>query len=126
MHIPVWLQPLTRWPFMQDWHAYFSPSIIGMPTSSRPNAIVAAPDCRYAILPDRTPPSLAINPYDVRTFSLISLTKKLRTVGLASRACDEISKRGNLYYKNAWNEYEDIHGEEHPRRYFDRLAPAAS
>jgi ribonucleoside-diphosphate reductase beta chain len=88
--------------------------------------IVAAPDRRYAILPEETPPSLLINPYDVRTFSLISLTKRLRTIGLTSRACDEISKRGNLYYENAWNEYEDIHGEEHPRRYFDRLAPAAS
>jgi hypothetical protein len=29
--VPVWLQPLTRWPLMQDWQAYFSPSMIGMP-----------------------------------------------------------------------------------------------
>ena len=88
--------------------------------------IVAAPDRRYAIAPEATPPNLLINPYEVRTFSLISLTKRLRTLGLTSQACDEISKRGNLYYENAWNEYEDIHGEDHPRRYFDRLAPAAS
>ena len=84
------------------------------------------PIASYAIGPEETPPNLLINPYDVRTFSLNSLTKRLRTVGLASRACDEITKRGNLYYENAWNEYEEIHGEEHPRRYFDRLAPAAS
>jgi ribonucleoside-diphosphate reductase beta chain len=88
--------------------------------------IVAAPDRRYAIAPEETPPNLLINPYEVRTFSLVSLTKRLRTLGLTSQACDEISKRGNLYYDNAWNEYEEIHGEEHPRRYFDRLAPAAS
>lgn len=88
--------------------------------------IVAAPDRRYAIAPEETPPDLLINPYEVRTFSLISLTKRLRTLGLTSQACDEITKRGNLYYDNAWNEYEDIHGEEHPRRFFDRLAPAAT
>lgn len=88
--------------------------------------IVAAPDRRYAIAPEATPPNLLINPYEVRTFSLISLTKRLRTLGLTSQACDEISKRGNLYYENAWNKYEEIHGEDHPRRYFDRLAPAAS
>ncbi|MPZ92522.1 MAG: hypothetical protein GEU68_12945 [Actinobacteria bacterium] len=88
--------------------------------------IVAAPDRRYAIAPEDTPPNLLINPYEVRTFSLVSLTKRLRTLGLTSQACDEISKRGNLFYENAWNEYEDIHGEEHPRRFFDRFAPAAT
>ncbi|CAN5499648.1 R2-like ligand-binding oxidase [soil metagenome] len=88
--------------------------------------IVAAPDRKYAIAPEETPPNLLIDPYEVRTFSLISLTKRLRTLGLTSQACDEISKRGNLYYENAWNEYEEIHGEDHPRRYFDRLAPAAT
>lgn len=28
--IPVWLQPLTRWPLMHEAHAHFSPSITGM------------------------------------------------------------------------------------------------
>ena len=27
----MWLQPLTRWPLMHDWQAYFSPSMIGIP-----------------------------------------------------------------------------------------------
>lgn len=88
--------------------------------------IVAAPDRKYAIAPEDTPPSLLINPYEVATFSLVSLTKRLRTLGLSTQACEEITKRGNLYYADAWNEYEDIHGEEHPRRFFDRLAPAAT
>ncbi|MGH2777229.1 MAG: ribonucleotide-diphosphate reductase subunit beta [Actinomycetota bacterium] len=87
--------------------------------------IVAAPDRKFAIAPQDTPPNLLINPYEVSTFSLISLTKRLRTLGLTTQACEEITKRGNLYYGNAWDEYEDIHGEEHPRRFFDRLAPAA-
>jgi len=88
--------------------------------------IAAAPDRRFAIRPEDTPPNLLINPYEVRAFSIISLTKRLRTLGLSDQACEEITKRGNLYYENAWNEYEGIHGEDHPRRFFDRLAPAAS
>lgn len=87
--------------------------------------IVAAPDRKFAIGPAETPPNLLINPYDVRAFSLNSLTKRLRTLGLATQTCDEVTKRGNLYYSRAWDEYEDIHEEEHPRRWFERLAPAA-
>src|SRR5688500_9700209 len=37
--------------------------------------IVAAPDRRFAIGPEETPPNLHINPYKVRDFSLDSLTK---------------------------------------------------
>lgn len=86
--------------------------------------IVAAPDRRFAIGPEETPPNLLINPYVVRTFSLHSLTKRLRVVGLSDEVCNEVATRGNAYYDAAWAEYEDIHGEEHPRRYFDRLATA--
>ena len=32
---------------------------------------------------------------------------------------------GFNYYDAAWAEYEEIHGEEHPCRYFDRMAPRA-
>ena len=88
--------------------------------------IVAAPDRKYAIAPEDTPPNLLINPYEVGTFSLVSLTKRLRTLGLSTQACEEVPKRGSLYYTNAWNEYEDIHGEEHPRRFFDRFVPVAT
>lgn len=88
--------------------------------------IVAAPDRKYAIAPEDTPPNLLINPCEVGTFSLVSLTKRLRTLGLSTQACEEVTKRGNLYYTNAWNEYEDIHGEEHPRRFFDRFVPVAT
>ena len=88
--------------------------------------IVAAPDRKFAVAPQDTPPNLLVNPYEVRTFSLVSLTKRLRTLGLASEVCDEITRRGNLYFDKAWDEYEVIHGEEHPRRFFDPLAPAAT
>lgn len=84
---------------------------------------VAAPDRKYAIAPESTPPNLLISPYDVRDFSLNSLVKRLRVVGIAKDVCDEIISRGNGYYDVAWSDYETLHGEEHPYRFFDRLAP---
>ena len=88
--------------------------------------IVAAPERKFAITPEVTPPNLLIDPYEVRAFSLNSLTKRLRVAGIDAEACDEITRRGNEYYDTAWDEYESIHGEEHPRRFFDRLAPATT
>jgi ribonucleoside-diphosphate reductase beta chain len=88
--------------------------------------IVAAPDRKFEITPEESPPNLQINPYDVRAFSLNSLTKRLRVVGLSKELCDEVTQRGNAYYDAAWDDYEAIHGEEHPRRYYDRMAAAAT
>ena len=86
--------------------------------------IVAAPDRRFAIGPEETPPNLHINPYNVRDFSLESLTKRLRVAGLPEASCQKVWDRGRAYYDAAWAEYEEIHSEEHPRRFFDRLATA--
>ena len=83
--------------------------------------IVAAPDRKFAIRPEDSPPNLQVNPYEVRSFSLNSLVKRLRVAGISPQACEEIAVRGNHYYEAAWDEYEVIHNEEHPRRYFDRL-----
>lgn len=88
--------------------------------------IVAAPDRRFVISPQETPPNLQVNPYEVRAFSLTSLTKRLRVAGISSETCREITERGNRYYDKAWREYETIHGEEHPSRYFDRMAAAST
>ena len=85
---------------------------------------VASPDRKFAIAPESTPPNLLISPYDVRDFSLNSLVKRLRVVGIGKEVCDEIISRGNGYYDVAWSDYETLHGEEHPHRFFDRLAPA--
>lgn len=86
--------------------------------------IVAAPDRRFAISPADTPENLRISPYEVRTFSLVSLTKRLRVAGLSPVACELITAEGMGYYDEAWAEYEDLHGEDHPRRFFDQLATA--
>ena len=87
---------------------------------------VAAPDRKFAISPAESPPNLQINPYDVRDFSLNSLTKRLRVAGISRETCEEIMVRGKKYYDAAWAEYERQHGEDHPHRYFDRLAPAGA
>jgi ribonucleoside-diphosphate reductase beta chain len=88
--------------------------------------IVAAPDRKFAITPEETPPNLHINPFDVREFSLNSLTKRLRVVGISDEFCKEVRTRGLTFYEAAWAEYEDIHGMEHPYRYFQRMAPASA
>lgn len=88
--------------------------------------IVAAPDRRFAIGPEETPPNLHISPFDVRDFSLNSLIKRLRVVGLPQASLDEVRTKGVAYYDAAWSEYETIHGEEHPYRFFERLAAAGT
>lgn len=87
---------------------------------------VAAPERKYAISPEESPENLRISPFTVREFSLHSLTKRLRVVGVSKDVCDEITKRGNSYFEAAWNEYEKLHGEDHPARFFERMEPAAS
>ena len=87
---------------------------------------VAAPDRRFAVSPAQTPPNLLINPYDVAAFSTHSLTKRLRVAGLSATVCDEITRRAERYYQAAWDEYEDMHGEEHPYRFFQPPAAVAT
>lgn len=86
---------------------------------------VAAPDRRFAITPAESPPNLRISPYDVRDFSLTSLTKRLRVVGLPADTLEEVRRRGEGYFDDCWAEYESNHGEEHPYRFFDRTPTAA-
>jgi ribonucleoside-diphosphate reductase beta chain len=80
--------------------------------------IVAAPDRKFGIRPADTPPNLRIDPHDVRDFSLNSLTKRLRVVGCSKEFCDDVTTRGRSYFEASWSEYEDIHGEEHPVRFY--------
>lgn len=88
--------------------------------------IVAAPDRKFALQPQDTPENLLINPFEVREFSLNSLTKRLRVVGLSADVCEEVRNRGLHYYDAAWAEYEDIHGEEHPYRFFKGLTTSGA
>ena len=83
--------------------------------------LVAAPERRYVISPEESPPNLLINPYEVRSFSLHSLTKRLRVAGLGHSFVERLQDLGERLYDAAWHEYEEIHGVEHPYRFFDRL-----
>ena len=85
---------------------------------------VAAPDRQFVITPEESPENLRINPYEVRDFSLNSLTKRLRVVGLPQETVDEVTRRGIEYYTACWAEYEENFGEEHPHRFWDRMATA--
>src|SRR5688500_11128901 len=80
---------------------------------------VAAPDRKFIITPEESPENVRINPYEVREFSLNSLTKRLRVIGLPSSVIDEVTKRGISYYDACWAEYEDNFGEEHPYRFWE-------
>lgn len=88
--------------------------------------IVAAPDRRFVVEPEETPPNLRIDPYDVRGFSLNSLTKRLKVAGLSDAFLEKVEQTGSAAYDSAWSEYEDIHGVEHPRRWYDRMAATSS
>ena len=87
---------------------------------------VASPDRKFAVTPEETPPNLRVNPYDVRDFSLTSLTKRLRVAGIPRDVCDQVTERGREYYSQVWAEYESMHDEEHPHRFYDRMATATT
>ena len=85
---------------------------------------VAAPDRQFVITPEESPENLRINPYEVRDFSLNSLTKRLRVVGVPTDVVDEVTKRGMAYFDACWAEYEANFDEEHPYRFWERMATA--
>ena len=86
---------------------------------------VAAPDRKFAVKPEEVPEQFRVNPYEIREFSLNSLIKRLRVAGVHEDTLAEIHRRGIEYYDTCWAEYEANNGEEHPYRFYDRMAAAA-
>ena len=86
---------------------------------------IAAPDRKFAVKPEEVPEQFRVNPYEIREFSLNSLIKRLRVAGVKEDVLEEIHRRGIEYYDVCWAEYEDNNGEEHPYRFYDRMAAAA-
>lgn len=84
--------------------------------------VIAAPERKVVFKPQDSPDDLRINPYEVRSFSLTSLTKRLRAAGLGAAFCDRVTSAGTAHYEAAWAEYEDLHGEQHPHRFFRETA----
>lgn len=85
---------------------------------------IEAPDRKYEIGPEDVPEELRVSPYEFRDFAINSLVKRLRVAGLPQTTLQEISDRAIGYVDTCWAEYEEIHGVEHPRRFYDRQAAA--
>lgn len=85
---------------------------------------ISAPDRKFAITPDGIPEELRISPYEIRDFAINSLTKRLRVAGFADQTLREVERRALSYFDAAWEEYEERHHVEHPRRFYDRLTAA--
>ncbi|HVE92685.1 MAG TPA: ribonucleotide-diphosphate reductase subunit beta [Actinomycetota bacterium] len=84
---------------------------------------IFAPDRKFMVSdPGLIPEELRINPREIWAFSLMSLTKRLRVVGLDAAYCASVEQRGMEYYAACLSEYESLHGEEHPVRWHDRQA----
>lgn len=88
--------------------------------------IIASPERKFVFRCEELAPNLQIDPYEVRDFSLYSLTKRLRVAGLSERLCEEIVVQGRRHFEVGWDLYEELHGEEHPRRFYDRMEPAVA
>ena len=71
------------------------------------------------------PEPMRVNALEARDFAIESLTKRLRAAGLADKVVDEIDAHMRSLYEKAWARYEETHGQEHPVRYWERLAAAA-
>ena len=72
------------------------------------------------------PEPMRINSLEARDFAIDSLTKRLRSCGLADKVVDEIGDQMRTLYASAWVRYEENHGVEHPVRHWERLTASAS
>lgn len=70
--------------------------------------------------PNELPPPVRINPREVYSFSIISLTKRLKVAGLSPEVCREVEERGLRYYEDQIESFEKTFGREHGVRFYDR------
>ena len=84
---------------------------------------ILAPDRKFPINdPELIPEQLRINPREVMEFSLFSLTKRLRVIGISDEFISHVEDVGRKTYDSCVSEYEERHGEDHPVRWYDRQA----
>ena len=76
--------------------------------------------------PEQTPPEMRQSPLEFREFAIESLAKRLRAVGVSDGAIADIGAEVSGLYDRFWARYEDIHGVEHPVRWYQRQAAAAA
>lgn len=84
---------------------------------------IFAPDRKIPIAdPSVVPEELRTDPREIQDFSLFSLTKRLKVLGLSQEFCERVTETGKGYYEACVAEYEDKHGEDHPIRWWERNA----
>ena len=85
-----------------------------------PDDLMRVPD------PGETPEDMRQDPLEYRDFAIESLSKRLRSVGLSDGAISTIGGQYRGLYDRFWAQYEDIHGVEHPVRWYQRQPAAAA
>jgi hypothetical protein len=76
--------------------------------------------------PESTPEEMRQNPLEFRSFAIESLAKRLRSVGVSDTAIADIGTQYNGLYDRFWARYEEIHGVEHPVRWYQRQMAASA
>jgi ribonucleoside-diphosphate reductase beta chain len=76
--------------------------------------------------PSELPADMRQDPTEMRAFAIESLAKRLRAVGVSDTAIGDISSQLSALYDRFWTRYEEIHGVEHPVRWYQEQAAAAS
>jgi ribonucleoside-diphosphate reductase beta chain len=76
--------------------------------------------------PSEMPEEMRQDPLEMRAFAIDSLAKRLRAVGLSDETVGDIGSELRRLYERNWARYEEIHGEEHPVRWYQQQAAAAA
>jgi len=76
--------------------------------------------------PSVMPEEMRQDPTEMRSFAIDSLAKRLRSVGISDAVIADIAGQYSPIYDRLWTQYEEIHGEEHPVRWYQQQAAAAA
>jgi ribonucleoside-diphosphate reductase beta chain len=85
-----------------------------------PDTLLRFPD------PGDTPPGMRQDPIEYREFAIESLSKRLRSIGLGDATIADIGGQYRDLYERFWARYEEVHGVEHPVRWYQRQAAVAA
>jgi ribonucleoside-diphosphate reductase beta chain len=88
-------------------------------TAVNPDSRLNLPD------PSTIQPGLRQSPIELREFAIGSLARRLRSVGLSESAVEELAQGMRKIYERLWDRYEEIHGVDHPVRWYQRQGAAA-
>jgi ribonucleoside-diphosphate reductase beta chain len=88
---------------------------------------VVDPDTLLRVAPpEELTEELRQDPTELRAFAIDSLSKRLRSVGVSDGAIADIGSQLSGIYDRLWARYEEIHGVEHPVRWYQQRAAAAA